>query len=188
MTRALFLDFDGVINNDDTWGPAIIPDPHPSGIVLPIDPRCIAQLNDLVARSGAKVVISSSWRKFADWTQLAPALARQGFVGEVIDETPDLIRDPTEREAWRARDDGPVDGAYEKIERGMEIWVWLSRHPEVTEFVILDDDADMWRLRPALVLTDPKTGLTAVDVETALVTIDASGGLLARLRKAHNLT
>lgn len=164
--NVIFLDIDGVLNNCNTrcddvgWR-------HQQGdkIRIPIEPLCIERLNRLVAETGAKVVISSSWRMFADFDELGLALAGYGLVADVVGETPDVINDPVWMEKWRTREGVPF--AYERLERGMEIQEYLDNHPEVTNFVILDDCQDMAHLRPWLVLTDPCVGLDDPDVERA---------------------
>ena len=49
----------------------------------------------------------------------------------------------------------------------MEISEWLSQHPEVNGFAILDDCSDMATVKPRLVLCDPTVGLDDPDVERA---------------------
>lgn len=125
----------------------------------------MSRLNRLIAETDAQIVISSSWRLFARWQDLGPALARYGLVGEVVGETPDLINDATWLEAWRRREGAPF--TYERLERGWEIAEWLRLHPEATSFAILDDCSDMAHLRHRLVLVDPVIGLDDPDIERA---------------------
>lgn len=130
----LFLDIDGVLNHCDTRSGQVTPtEPLP----LPIAPECMEQLNRLVAETGVRIVISSSWRKYAGWRQLGPALERHGLVGEVIGETPDLVKNETWLENWRLREGDAFK--FERLDRGWEIREWIAAHPEVTAFVILDD-------------------------------------------------
>lgn len=165
--RVVFLDIDGVLNHPGTYSDDAAPwRRDPSELVrVPVAPECMDRLNRLIADTEARIVISSSWRLFARWQDLAPALARYGLVGEVVGETPDLINDAAWLEAWRKREGGPF--MYERLERGMEIAEWLGQHPEVTGFVILDDCSDMADLKPRLVHVDPVIGLDDPDVERA---------------------
>lgn len=55
---------------------------------------------------------------------------KRNLPGEVIDITPYCARIQ-------------VDESYESVERGYEIEEWLNKHPEVENYVILDDDDDM---------------------------------------------
>lgn len=163
--KILFLDIDGVLNHPGTYAQGAPWRREAGQVRVPIAPECMAQLNRLVARTGAQIVISSSWRLFAPWQDLGRALARAGLVGQVIGQTPDLINDAAWLQAWCAREGVPF--AYDRMQRGWEIAEWLRLRPQVTAFAILDDVADMAHLRDRLVLVDPTVGLDAVDVDRA---------------------
>jgi hypothetical protein len=121
--RVIFLDIDGVLNHCDTRSNALVT--HEEPLPLPIAPECMARLNRLIAETGAKIVISSSWRLYAGWQELSKALARKGLVAEVIGSTPDLVKDPIWLNNWRVRHGSPF--AYDRLERGWEIREWLAR-------------------------------------------------------------
>ena len=176
--RVVFLDIDGVLNHCDTRHDVSPTSTEP--LPIPIAPECMVRLNRLIAETGAKVVISSSWRKFARWQDLGPALVRHGLVADVIGETPDLVNDAVWLENWRMREGAPF--TYERLERGWEIGEWLAAHPEVTAFVILDDCSDMDWLKPWLVLTHPIDGLDDPDVERAKWLLERSADGLAVAR------
>ena len=161
--KIIFLDIDGVLNHCDTRH--CVEPTAGEPLPIPIAPECMARLNRLVAETAAKIVISSSWRKFARWQDLGPALVRHGLVADVIGETPDLVNEALWLERWRTREGAPF--TYERMERGWEIREWIAAHPEVTAFVILDDCSDMAELKPWLVLTHPNDGLDDPDVERA---------------------
>jgi len=177
--KILFLDIDGVLNHSATrHSSPTTAEPLP----IPIAPECMVRLNRLVVETGAKIVISSSWRLFARWQDLGPALVRHGLVADVVGETPYLVNDATWLENWRLREGSPF--TFEHLERGWEIREWIAAHPEVTAFVILDDCSDMDELKPWLVLTHPIDGLDDPDVERAkwLLERSAAGIVLARER------
>ncbi len=110
---------------------------------LMLDPVAV---NEILAHTGAKVVISSSWRHGWTLERLREILAAAGFVGEVIDITPRY-------------------GA----SRGHEIKEWLVDHDEGHDpYVILDDDSDMGPLMSKLVKTSFETGLLDLHVEEAI--------------------
>lgn len=153
--RVVFLDFDGVCNSLEyiwrqerkelrfqrRWSPAD-----------DLDPALIERLNGLLARTGAKVVVSASVRKLCSIEYLRSCLHARGFVGTVLGKT---------------AESGP--------RRGHEIAAWLEARPFVTAFVILDDDSDMAHLMPRLVRTDLKVGLSATDVERAVALFETDG-------------
>jgi hypothetical protein len=178
--RVVFLDIDGVLNHCNTRSEISPTSAEP--LPIPIAPECMARLNRLIAETGAKIVISSSWRTFARWQDLGPALVRHGLCADVIGETPDLVNDEVWLANWHTRTGAAF--TYEHLERGWEIREWIATHPEVTGFVILDDVSDMDELKPWLVLTHPNDGLDDPDVERAKWILDrsAEGIELARER------
>jgi hypothetical protein len=138
--RVIFLDFDGVVAPIRRW------DRYGD-----LDRACIQVLNEIVASSGADVVVSSTWRHGKSVAELQAILDAEGFVGRVVGKTPSDIR-----------------GAY----RGDEIAAWLADQP-VGGFVIIDDHADMGELRSQLVLTQPARGLQPADVSRALALLES---------------
>jgi hypothetical protein len=101
-------------------------------------------LNAIVDRSGAKVVISSTWRLKRSLDALRATLAELGFRGEVIDRTPDLIGD------------GFVDPY---VARCQEIRTWIDGHGEPLESYAILDDAYLEDVVQFLVRTETETGL-----------------------------
>lgn len=133
--RVIFLDFDGVVAPIRQW------DRYGD-----VDPACVQVLNEIVARSGADVVVSSTWRHGRTVAELQEILDARGFTGCVLDATP--VGTP---------------GA----NRGEEIAAWLAEHP-VGGFAIIDDHVDMGDLRAHLVLTHPANGLQPHDAPRAI--------------------
>ena len=146
--KVVFLDFDGVLNSTG-YTRTIDPDKF-GGLSIEwwaegLDPEAVARLNTLLERTGAKVVISSSWRINSPLTALQVLLRMRGFEGTSISKT-ELL-----------------SGA----ERCEEIQEWLDRHPEVTSYVILDDNTDA-EIEGHFIHTDMRVGLTDADVEEAI--------------------
>jgi hypothetical protein len=141
--KVIFLDFDGVLNSWAWWGrqPKANRDQHE----YLLDPAAIGLLNQLVMRTGAHVVISSSWRLNKEMRPAA-TLCVCGFTGVVLGQT-DYLAAP----------------------RGREIQAWLDGRDDVEKIVILDDDSDMVHLAPYHVKTEHSVGLTQDDVDRAVV-------------------
>ena len=127
--RIIFLDIDGVLNCKDT--------PNPRGFPYIIDPHLLANLKELLKRTGAKVVLSSSWR-----TDPVGVLAAKHYGIPIMDLCPDIP------EASRCE----------------EMLRWLSAHQEVTRYVVIDDESDCLDDLP-LFQPSNKTGLTRDMVE-----------------------
>lgn len=136
----IFLDIDGVLNStywllnqpidyvcpDDMW-----------------DMKAVDLLNDLVADTNAKIVISSTWRIpfIQNPDGLAPYFHNKGIKGDIIgltDDEPDIRRNQIKR--------------------------FLDLNSDITKFVILDDSDDMGELMPFLVKTNLYYGLTKDDI------------------------
>lgn len=118
--RVIFLDIDGVLSHyKSRWN---------------IDPQKVALLEKILKSTGAKIVVSSSWRvgcrdgkdfvdkMFSTWRSELSSQKRDSlFIESIIDVTDHMGR-----------------------ERGDEIQRWLDAHEdEVETYVILDDDNDM---------------------------------------------
>lgn len=143
--RVVFLDVDGVLNSlHDYW--AFLEgkgDPHP--LCYAIDRGKLAIFKRIVAETGAEIVVSSSWREDdMDYSILTQVLETVDL--RPIDRTPQLPKQP----------------------RGNEIFMWLTGHPEVKQFVILDDCNDMEPIFEHLVQTKGAYGIDEDDAEQAI--------------------
>jgi hypothetical protein len=141
VNKVIFLDIDGVMN-----GVASRPD-HRRGFVGFLDPINVAALNQIVAATGAVVVVSSTWRLTIPWDEMKAAFREVGCAAQLVDRTPDLD----------ARD------------RQREIIAWLAAQAvPPARYVVIDDDFLMPDLPGALVRTSKLCGLTANDVPAVL--------------------
>ncbi len=140
--KLIFLDIDGVLNSQ-LWFSA---QENQQQALCNIDPSKVELLNDLISTTGAKVVISSTWRMTTTIKDLQNILEQVKFKGEIIGFTPVLrllkIAMP----------------------RGVEILCYLKENYEYDNFpyyVILDDKSDMLLCqRDNFFLVDPYCGLT----------------------------
>lgn len=158
----IFLDFDGVLNNDRFFEATRI---RP-GSDKALDPKCIGRLNALLSISGANVVISSSWRfngRLSDLMgrtvhrslpELRKILVRRGF------SYPERVVGKT-----------PVHGL--RGHRGTEISQYIFDKGVESPFVIIDDDDDMDPFIAHLVQTYPLYGMTNKDVDRAMILLKA---------------
>ncbi len=120
MSKVVFLDIDGVLNvisqGRDEYGSLF-------------HKHFEDNLRWVIEKTDAKIVISSTWR-YAGLKQMQDMWAHRNLAGEVIDITPDCAQ-------------LLGSGLWQAAERGYEIQDWLDSHPEVTNYVIFDDDNDM---------------------------------------------
>lgn len=141
--KVLFLDFDGVLNShqsatfwhnkrdQDKWENEMYaswPGTLREYIAQEFCPIAMSNVEELMRRvPDLKIVVSSTWRIGETVEGLRKILAPSKLIGDaIIDTTP----------YFRHKDGSDPD-------RGYEIKDWLDRHPQVTHYVIVDDDADM---------------------------------------------
>ena len=144
MMKIIFLDVDGVLNND-SWCWDLY---YKYGVYVYTNnilyEPSLLQLRRIINKTDAKIVVSSAWRKVPSaYSDLLQWLKRYGM--EVYDTTP------------------YVGGI-----RGDDIEAWLKEHDDVESYVILDDDDDMGILYDRLVRTDFNKGLTKEDADICI--------------------
>ena len=122
-----------------------------------VDTRKVLRLRDIVERTGAKLVLSSTWRLGA--MPDAFYLEREAL-RELVAEFK-RVRCPL----WF-----DVTPSLPRAKRWQEINAWLLLHPEVDEYIILDDwGEDEFRpMMDHLVKCDARFGLTKERAELAV--------------------
>lgn len=138
--KVLFLDIDGVLNHENHYKWLMETDePTPLQRVYPyseFNPVSCQILNKIIEETGCKIVLSSSWR--LDGIHRMNILFKHFGLPQIHDITPSLCE------------------RFGSLCRGKEIDKWLSEHPEVTKYVIVDDDSDMEEHQlPYFVKTNP---------------------------------
>src|SRR5258706_13213658 len=106
--KTLFLDIDGVLNSADY----MLHRKHlPRPTRYNIDTLTVPRLNEITSRTGARLVISSTWRlgKSVQW--LADTLGIHGVTGGGIDKTPPgFVLDKRDRAARGVEIQARIDG------------------------------------------------------------------------------
>ncbi len=147
--KVIFLDIDGVLNS-------VKYDREKEDVNASIDETRLFILKELVDKSGAFIVLSSTWRKH--WDKERGAIDKTGeYMVKCFEKAGLDIYDRT------------VDISYTK--RSEEIKIWLSEHPGTESFVIFDDEFFGWGdLSDNMVKTDSRIGrgLERKHIEKAL--------------------
>ena len=113
----IFLDIDGVMrthNSDLNWSRELNQS-IPTTFKRLFSKESMGNLNYLISLTGAKVVITSTWRMYYTKTELQNIFREQVFVGQIIDTT--SVGDT----------------------RGEEIVQWLNEH-RIDNFAVIDDN------------------------------------------------
>jgi hypothetical protein len=115
------------------------------------DPLTIDALKNIIEATGAKIVVSSTWRKSGLYF-IEKMWEFRDLPGEIIDITP-ILNTP----------------------RGEEIDYWLKEN-EVDSYLILDDDRDMLPEQESnFIRTNGTYGLTLTDAEKAIEILNKVG-------------
>ncbi|MDQ0878919.1 hypothetical protein QFZ77_007578 [Paenibacillus sp. V4I3] len=131
--KLIFLDIDGVLVTTNS----LIPSDKYFGHTF--DQNCVQYLKEILKVTGAKIVISSSWREGRTLAQLQSMFKANGIENCIIDVTPSFDNETI---------------------RGIEIKAFLDVCKDVEFFVIIDDEEKMGDLEPFLVETEFGTGIT----------------------------
>ena len=137
--KIIFLDFDGVLNSELST--------RKFRTKYRFAKENVAALNEILLKTEARFVITSSWREALILNEIVRFLERDGVLsGRVAGQTKFLQK-----------------------ARGLEIDEWLSSVPyAVSSFVILDDRDDMDPHRKRLVQINPEVGLSMAEAKRAI--------------------
>ncbi|MFA4047253.1 hypothetical protein HPS54_12345 [Prevotella sp. PCHR] len=114
----IFLDFDGVMDNayyDSVRMSKGLSGYDRFGAIF--DPRCVHNLKYIIDKTGADIVVSSSWKEDMSLSEILEMWTVRNLPGRVIDTT-------------------PIISCYH---RGDEIDVWLEKNWVCRDYVIIDD-------------------------------------------------
>lgn len=144
--KVIFLDFDGVITSPDSkWK---------------IDMHKINIVNDICDKTDAKIVVTSNWRMgyhddvYACHERLKQYFIKHNYLDNFKDTFDKFISN--------------IIGMTECIAglRGDEIKSYINEHPEVENYVIIDDDSDMCDYQLFnFIQTDTYDGITERDAK-----------------------
>jgi len=146
--KVLFLDNDGVICLYNNWGGRakkwskyIKLNPGQTSLALaPVeirfddfDKKAVKVLNDILEETGAEIVVSSDWRLHATLEEIGEYYLAKGILKAPIAFTKRYIGcDKPDEFEWRR------SAMYEQ-QRCIEVRQYLTDHPEITNWVCIDD-------------------------------------------------
>ena len=162
-TKAIFLDIDGVLNSYGENSKS------KCGNYVGIDKDKVKRLAKIVQETDAILILTSSWkmgwepkRKYTVYKYgiYEPATNYHAkYLDNHLKKKGKLVLTDKTRERNLA-------------ERGNGIKAYLTQHPEITDWIVLDDeifaDFDEEEIIPHLILTDPDLGLTDTDAAEAI--------------------
>lgn len=143
--KIIFLDNDGVICLASNWGSRRKKRIQSGNYNTPenelpvncrfdnFDQKAIKILNQILLETGAEIVVSSDWKLFATLEEIGDYYIAQGISKKPIGFTKELGQcDVPENFIW-------TPGYDLEQSRSLEILQYLKDHPEVTNWVAVDD-------------------------------------------------
>lgn len=153
--NAIFLDIDGVLNDQNSIETMYNALGHKQFHMLanaigetPFNYKSCERIKKLIDQTESVVVLSSTWRL----SERSMKTVEEHIGVELYGRTPNLGM---------------------SYARGKEIKSYLKRHPEITNYVILDDDTDMLEEQKRhFVNVDGKLGFSEEDFEKCVVILN----------------
>lgn len=178
--KVIFLDIDGVLNSENWYRPRLdgkrLDEDYPYS---EIDPDAVSELNRIIFKTGAKVVVSSVWRLGRTPQELQRILQKKGFSGDVISITPSMsftrntpmtVPRGCEIEHWLEK-----EGKFQRVNWSKEEQLKYVEKAKVKNYVILDDDSDMqYGQREHFVRIPSSAGLTEELADQAIEILNKS--------------
>jgi len=151
--KCIFLDHDGVICLSTNWGgrtkkwskyrsenPESSSDKRDAPVEVrfdDFDEKAVRILNQILEETGAEIVVSSDWKRWANVEEMGEYYESKGIIRKPIALTPDLgdctwENEDRENWVWSPRWDL-------EMSRVVEIRQYLHDHPEITHWVAIDD-------------------------------------------------
>jgi HAD domain in Swiss Army Knife RNA repair proteins len=160
----VFLDLDGVVNDDEHVNAALVGHAHITRFSLELAQRCtdpvrVARVQRVCDETDARVVIVSAWRRWATVEEITQVLRGVGLTAPVL---------------------GAVGGVKMSADlRADAALEWLDEHPEVTGWVVIDDTVSHYGHpskrgpryhNPRFVgrVVHPRDGITDADADEAV--------------------
>lgn len=166
----IFLDIDGVLNSNDWYTNRKKNNLTEQYPLTEFDPKAVERLNRIILETGAKIVVSSSWRAGRSVNELQDLLTSVGVIGEVVGKTNRLTHDTyniprgCEIDQWLK-----LQGLFQRINWSKEEQQKNIDKAKVKNYIILDDDSDMlYSQKEHFVHTDNLYGLTDEDVDNSI--------------------
>ena len=118
MIKYIFLDFDGVLNTEQYQAELRLAGKPTADEYGPLfAPKAVARLGEIIEKTNAKIIITSSWRYIHDQQALNEMWEKRGLPGNIY---------------------GILSSDYPEESRGKEITAYLA-HETNSPYIILDD-------------------------------------------------
>ena len=178
--KVIFLDHDGVICLSDNWGNRFKKQKKWGGrklsmntLSMPVeyrfdnfDEKAVKVLNEILEETGAEIVVSSDWKRWATVEEMGEYYESKGIIKKPIAFTDSILYDDY--------DDFPWHNIWELEQtRSLEISQYLGQNPVITHWVAIDDlnmslrdvDDKSWGLKNFVLTPVNKEGIKQTGVK-----------------------
>ena len=144
--KVIFLDHDGVICLSNNWGNRFKKQKDWGGrklsmttLEMPVeyrfdnfDEKAVKVLNEILEETGAEIVVSSDWKRWANVQEMGEYYESKGIIKKPIAFTDSILYDDYNDFPWHRLWD------LEQT-RSLEIAQYLGQNPHITHWVAIDD-------------------------------------------------
>jgi len=144
--KVIFLDHDGVICLSNNWGNRFNKQKDWGGrklsmstLEMPVeyrfdnfDEKAVKVLNEILEETGAEIVVSSDWKRWANVEEMGEYYESKGIIKKPISFTDSILWENYENFPWHRNWD------LEQT-RSLEISHYLGQNPHITHWVAIDD-------------------------------------------------
>lgn len=152
MDKYIFLDFDGVLNTEQNRAERAVSGKAMSDEYGPLfSLKSASYLGEIIERTNAQIVVSSSWSKLYDLDEIRQMWALRGLPGKIYRILPD----------------------YPEAKNRGEAIAQFMKHCGDTPYIILDDEDNfLTEQKDNFIRVNPVTGISKNDVELAVVRLN----------------
>ena len=144
--KVIFLDHDGVICLSDNWGNRFKKQNSwgkrklsMSPLSIPVeyrfdnfDEKAVKVLNEILEETGAEIVVSSDWKRWATVEEMGQYYESQGIIKKPIAFTDSILYDDYDDFPWHNKSE------LEQT-RSLEIAQYIGQNSVITHWVAIDD-------------------------------------------------
>ena len=178
--KVIFLDHDGVICLSDNWGNRFKKQKSwgkrklsMSPLSMPVeyrfdnfDEKAVKVLNEILEETGAEIVVSSDWKRWATVEEMGEYYESKGIIKKPIAFTDSILYDDYDDSPW-----------HNKLEleqtRSLEIAQYIGQNPVITHWVAIDDlnmsltdvDDKTWGLKNFVLTPVNKEGIKQTGIK-----------------------
>jgi hypothetical protein len=144
--KVIFLDHDGVICLSNNWGNRFNKQKEWGGLKLSMSPlsmpveyrfdnfdeKAVKVLNEILEKTGAEIVVSSDWKRWATVEEMGEYYESKGIIKKPIAFTDSILYDDYEDFPWHRK-------CELEQTRSLEIAQYLGLNTVITHWVAIDD-------------------------------------------------